>query len=135
MRTVLVVDDDEFVLRLCARVLAYLRGTHILEATNGNQAIDVATHYTRPCQSFGDISLVHHPHMFLGTACFHRLCYSHASAAVPASNCGRRGITVICLVPSEKGRRLDKPDALPCHGPVALPVGFGTLPDRAELWP
>jgi DNA-binding NtrC family response regulator len=45
MRTVLVVDDDEFVLRFCANVLADLRGTHVLEATNGNQAIDVATHY------------------------------------------------------------------------------------------
>src|SRR5437868_5198043 len=45
MRTVLLVDDDEFVLRLCSSVLADLRGTHILEAANGNQAIDVATHY------------------------------------------------------------------------------------------
>ena len=45
MRTVLVVDDDEFVLRFCVGVLAGLRSTHILEAANGNQALDVAAHH------------------------------------------------------------------------------------------
>jgi DNA-binding NtrC family response regulator len=45
MHTFLVVDDDEFVLRFCVGVLARLRGTHIVEAANGNQALDVATHY------------------------------------------------------------------------------------------
>lgn len=45
MYTVLLVDDDELILHLCADVLARTRRLHILQASSGGEAIDTASKY------------------------------------------------------------------------------------------
>ena len=42
MFTILVVDDEEMVLGLCKRVLADVSGLHVLSATCGREALNVA---------------------------------------------------------------------------------------------
>jgi YesN/AraC family two-component response regulator len=44
MFTILVVDDEVMVLGLCKRVLADLSGFHVLSATCGREALNVAGH-------------------------------------------------------------------------------------------
>jgi len=45
MYTVLLVDDDQCVLRLCTAVLAKTQRLHILQASSGREAIDAASQY------------------------------------------------------------------------------------------
>jgi DNA-binding NtrC family response regulator len=43
MYTVLLVDDEQFILQLCVDVLARTQRLHILEASSGGEAIDTAS--------------------------------------------------------------------------------------------
>ena len=45
MYTVLLVDDEQFILQLCAGVLARARRLHILQASSGGEAIDTASRH------------------------------------------------------------------------------------------
>jgi DNA-binding NtrC family response regulator len=48
LATVLLVDDDRLVLRLCNYILADIVGVQVLQAADGNEAIDVAAGHSEP---------------------------------------------------------------------------------------
>lgn len=48
MITVLIVDDDRIILELCTLVLTETCGVNVLQADDGNQAVDVADGHPGP---------------------------------------------------------------------------------------
>jgi CheY-like chemotaxis protein len=45
MPTILLVDDEEIIITLCSHVLRNVDGCDILQASDGNQALEVAHHH------------------------------------------------------------------------------------------